>query len=364
MKIEKYISDLLYNIDCVVVPNFGGFILHTKDAIVNENLSVFKPPRKEVAFNSLLCNDDGVLISHISKKENISYDEAKNKVDSFVKSIKERLNIFEPVYLSKLGLFQMNEDKTLSFTSAVEINYNADSFGLSNFVLPAVNADYKNVSKTKTINLTAAKIVKSVASVAAILVVGFILFTVADYGLQNLHQASMLPPKQNPTEKTIPTEINLNNDFTDIAESISVIETDVNLSEEVIINQEEVFVDIDETTISSPVPVISEVEESLLPSPEQEENIVIKTISVGSDLLVTNSGIKHPFVIVASCPDYDCAKKETLKLHKKGYTNAAIINSGNRYRITISSEMSLEELDQTLEDAKNNIVATAWVHYF
>ncbi|MDR2084769.1 MAG: hypothetical protein LBP67_07230 [Bacteroidales bacterium] len=358
MKVEKYISNLLYSVDCVVVVNLGGFILNAKDAIINEDLSVFKPPRKEVAFNSLLCNDDGVLISHISKKENISYEEAKKRVDNFVKSVKDKLDVFEPVYLPKLGLFQMNDDKSISFTAAVEVNYDADSFGLSNFILPTVNANAKNISKKETIKLSPRKIVKYAASVAAIFALGFILFTAADYGLQNLYQASIMPSKQKLPEITSSKPDSPKVEITEnLTENNVEVETNIPLIEEKVVVEES----------NSTGDVFPTSTEETNPSEEIIDNITtatVKTLNVNSDFLIMNTGAPHPFVIVASCPDYECAKNAVLRFQKRGYPNAAIIHSGNRYRVTISSEMTIEELDATLKDAKENIIASAWVHYF
>ena len=36
--LEHYISDLLYIEDCIIIPDFGGFIVNDKSATINEKV--------------------------------------------------------------------------------------------------------------------------------------------------------------------------------------------------------------------------------------------------------------------------------------------------------------------------------------
>ena len=66
MILANYIKDLLYRYDCVIIPNFGGFITNKISAKFNVDSSCFYPPSKQIAFNSHLKGNDGLLANYIS----------------------------------------------------------------------------------------------------------------------------------------------------------------------------------------------------------------------------------------------------------------------------------------------------------
>ena len=70
MKIENYISQLLYRYQCVTIPNFGAFLTEIQSAKINEETNSFYPPTKLVSFNSYLKNNDGLLANQIAQTEN------------------------------------------------------------------------------------------------------------------------------------------------------------------------------------------------------------------------------------------------------------------------------------------------------
>ena len=71
MGIFKDVAKLLHSNDCVIVPNFGAFVLKSKSAYIKNN--EFFPPSKYVSFNAMLKDNDGLLAKHISAEKNISY---------------------------------------------------------------------------------------------------------------------------------------------------------------------------------------------------------------------------------------------------------------------------------------------------
>ena len=57
--ISKYISELLFLHDCVIIPEFGGFVGNNKSAVLNEITRTISPPSKEILFNLNLQTNDG-----------------------------------------------------------------------------------------------------------------------------------------------------------------------------------------------------------------------------------------------------------------------------------------------------------------
>ena len=74
MTIFKDIIELLHKNDCVIVPGFGAFVLKSKAASIQGN--EFVPPAKHVSFNSMLKENDGLLVKYISEIRKISYKKA------------------------------------------------------------------------------------------------------------------------------------------------------------------------------------------------------------------------------------------------------------------------------------------------
>ena len=74
MTLANYINDLLYRYDCVIVPNFGGFITNIIGANVSAEKNTFYPPKKQITFNVYLQHNDGLLANYIASSENFIDD--------------------------------------------------------------------------------------------------------------------------------------------------------------------------------------------------------------------------------------------------------------------------------------------------
>jgi cell division septation protein DedD len=138
MKIAKYIGDLLYDYECVVIPGLGGFLTQDKPASIQPNTHHFRPPYKQVMFNAYLKTNDGLLVNYIAREENISYKEAKAQVDKFVYLCNNALKNGKRINFQKVGALYLNKNEKIVFEQDSTINYQADAFGLTAFVSPAV----------------------------------------------------------------------------------------------------------------------------------------------------------------------------------------------------------------------------------
>ena len=138
MKIARYIGDLLYDYECVVIPGLGGFLTNDKPATIQPNTHHFHPPFKQVMFNAYLKTNDGLLVNYIAREENISYKEAKAQVDKFVYLCDNALKSGKRINFHKVGSIYLNKNEKIIFEQAGTINYNADAFGLTGFVSPAI----------------------------------------------------------------------------------------------------------------------------------------------------------------------------------------------------------------------------------
>ena len=138
MKIEHYLSQLLYRYQCVTVPAFGAFLTEIQSAQVNADGNGFYPPKKLVSFNSYLKNNDGLLANHISLTEKISYETAVQHIQKEVALWKTALQNNQNVSLANIGTLSLNFEGGLVFEASNHTNYFTDAFGLSSFISPII----------------------------------------------------------------------------------------------------------------------------------------------------------------------------------------------------------------------------------
>ena len=141
MKIEQYISQLLYRYQCVTVPGFGAFLTEFQSAQLDQNSHSFYPPKKMISFNPFLKNNDGLLANHLAEAEKVSYEIAVNTIQNEVSHWKTKIQEFGNFSIKNIGNFSLNSEKNIVFVPVDQINYLKDSFGLSSFVSPVVKRE-------------------------------------------------------------------------------------------------------------------------------------------------------------------------------------------------------------------------------
>ena len=141
MKIDQYISQLLYRYQCVTVPGFGAFLTEIQSAQLQEGSHSFYPPKKLVSFNSYLKNNDGLLANHIAQAEKMSYEIAVTVIQNEVNSWKNKLQEQGSISLKNIGELTLNAEKSLVFVPTDQVNYLTSSFGLSTFASPNIKRE-------------------------------------------------------------------------------------------------------------------------------------------------------------------------------------------------------------------------------
>lgn len=204
MQLSQYISNLLYRYNCVVVPEFGAFLAHKIPAKVQESTNSFYPPSKRLSFNAQLQSNDGVLANHISEIEQISYENALEKIAKQVTTLKQRLEKNETVELPNIGELQNTTNGQLLFEPSYHLNYLTASFGLTQFVSPTISRatplkEIEEIENKAPIALSSEKRkTQSVFKYAAVAVVmlGLGGFFGSNAYVQHIEQQNILAQKQ------------------------------------------------------------------------------------------------------------------------------------------------------------------------
>lgn len=185
LELEKYISELLYDYDCVIVPQLGGFVTNYKPALLKDGIAY--PASKELRFNKNLSKNDGLLSQSIADKRGMSIQEADKLLHEVVETHISNLRSKKRIELKKVGILFIDENEQLRFTPDKTINYLRNSFGFEAFELPPVITEVAVADKpseeveekqTKVIPISIAESKSSIKWVAAATILPFVAMSI------------------------------------------------------------------------------------------------------------------------------------------------------------------------------------------
>ncbi len=149
LNLEKHISDLLYQYDCVIVPNLGGFVANNITAQFNEKTGIFIPPSREIGFNKSLAHNDGLLINYISKCEKLPYEDVQDRLLKHISILKFQLLKGETLQFANIGTLRSDNQGNPYFTPNKENSFSTDSFGLSTFHFNTLEQDKEQNDRSR-----------------------------------------------------------------------------------------------------------------------------------------------------------------------------------------------------------------------
>jgi len=322
MKIETYISNLLYHHDCVIIPGLGGIISNYRSAQIHPVSHTLQPPSKSIRFNVNLKEDDGLLANYVSSYESISFASAQTKIEHFVFSIQNDLEFKKEARLSKIGILSVDSNGILSFEPDLKINYFPDAFGLEFIQSPPIIKKSKDFDISKQVYEVAGnnKVKKTYFTwkVAAVLLplLGlstYISFQKEVIGEKYANYAYLNPFKEKPQSVYIPR-------------SVKVKEKTISVKEDNI------------TAVEKPVIVNSELEDK-------------KTITV-SDFKIKS--VSKPFHLIAGSFSSELNANNLVSLLKTEGFEASVIgqNTNGLFRVAFQSYITRELAVSQMEKLK------------
>lgn len=139
-ELSRYIERLLLAHDCVVVPQFGGFVTMATHATREETEGLFFPPIRVVRFNPDLMEDDGWLLADVREQRRCSESEAKRHIQHMVLNLRQQLLADGQADFGSIGLFTQDEDGRVSFSPCQAGVITPAYFGLDAFAMPKLTA--------------------------------------------------------------------------------------------------------------------------------------------------------------------------------------------------------------------------------
>lgn len=130
LNIDEHICELLYDHDCVIVPALGGFLASNVQARLNPGQHTILPPRRKIAFNIYLRQNDGLLANHLVAFDRVSYAEALKRIDEYVQNCFGTLDKQRKVVVERVGTLYYDKEKHLLFEPFRDTQFRKDSYGL------------------------------------------------------------------------------------------------------------------------------------------------------------------------------------------------------------------------------------------
>ncbi|MBC8147881.1 MAG: SPOR domain-containing protein [Bacteroidetes bacterium] len=179
MSLAKYISNLLFQNDLVIIPEFGGFVCVKKNTTIHPVEHKFTPPLKEISFDQSIKENDNLLINHITQIENISESDAKNLISDFVLKTQHELKEGKKVQLKDIGFLFIDISGKIKLDFDKNQSYLMDSYGLSSFDSPAIQ---RKEVKEKMIEEAAEKLIVKKPKVGIWISIAAVILVIIIFG--------------------------------------------------------------------------------------------------------------------------------------------------------------------------------------
>jgi hypothetical protein len=130
MSMERELNELLHLHDCVIVPEWGGFLTHYRPARLDEARNLIHPPAKELGFNRHLVRNDGLLADHLARRSGTDFEAATGAIATVVSAWRQQLEREGRLELPHMGIFFRDGEGNLQFDPDRRSNYLRDAYGL------------------------------------------------------------------------------------------------------------------------------------------------------------------------------------------------------------------------------------------
>ena len=133
IELQRHIEILLLSNDCVIVPDFGGFITHAEPARYDASDKLFLPPLRTLGFNPQLRMNDSILAQSYVEAYDLSFPEALRRIENEVVELKGCLESEGHYFLEDLGELIVNQEGNYEFNPCESGILSPELYGLESF---------------------------------------------------------------------------------------------------------------------------------------------------------------------------------------------------------------------------------------
>lgn len=378
MKLDQYISELLFEHECVIIPGFGGIVANYRPSSLNPAHHTFSPPSKRLAFNASLRTNDGLLASHISKQLAVNYNEANSYITTFVTDCTKSLQDGQKLVLDKVGVLYLDAERNLQFMPDNSMNYLKSSFGLTSLHSPAIRRDdsvtatHPGTTKKRRMMKIGKWRVMEVIPVAAML--AYLIINPSVVNTLNHQLASLFPKpaviqyhkKESAKDKDTNAILNDESVFAISSEekdSVTTAETPVNESE--VVKEEAPVINLKPNTITqedlNKIALETTKEENT--EPANVKAAVPDKTEVKKEVATNQSASSKRYYIIGGCFSVEENASKFLNESIAAGYSAEIIGKNPRglTMVSLFSSADATEAEQQLTSIKSKNPGGAWM---
>lgn len=373
IELARHIEILLLENDCVIIPDFGGFIAHYQPARYVKEENLYLPPVRTIGFNPQLTINDGLLVQLYMQAHHTDFPDATRMIEKEVAGLKENLYKEGCAEIHGIGVLHYNIHGTYEFHPNEDGALSPALYGLGSFSISRLEYLTSTISATtrellpqqekrkRTVRFKRQWIGNAVAVAAAVLLFFFLSVPVENTYVDKGNYASLgtdglfdairsqslattlitVPGKPQQPKKT--GIKNNQNTLKPVAVKV----------EKVGKAEETAPKNIVVTSLSTEQPAKPVVKPSATskPVPEKKETAAPVANKKGNYC-----------IIVSSLPTANDAQQVLNDYKQKGYKDATIIEGNGRYRLSLCSFADKAAAYKKLKELKqNDAFKNAWV---
>lgn len=353
IELAQHIEALLLENDCVIVPDFGGFVAHYAPAKYVKEENLFIPPTRTIGFNPQLKLNDGVLVQSYMSAHDTSFADATRLVEKEVKAFIRLLHEEGKAHLENIGEIHYNIYGNYEFVPFDHKITTPSLYGLDSFEMRELSilqrkervlipANMTKEKKTYEISISRT-LLRNAAAMIAVIIMFFAFSTpVENTYVEKSNYAQLLP-----------------SELFEQIEKQSVAVTPV------LVKTTKAMQAVKSTTDSQTKKIIANRKKPSKPIAVKEIKVAKQetTAPVPAKPVVAKPQADHPFhIIVAGGIGMKDAEVMANQLKANGFAEAKALNSDGKVRVSICSFDNREEATkQLLELRKNETYKNAWL---
>lgn len=336
----RHIEFLLLENDCVILPDFGGFVAYYTSAKWCKEECQFLPPCRTIGFNPQLKMNDGILVQSYMEAYNVDFVQATQLVNQDVQKLIHTLHQEGKVELLNIGELNYLINGSYAFHPYNDKIVSPSFYGFSSFEMLELKELKKHPKKVSVpmsvsgpkrhyeIRINRTWLHNSIAAMIAVILFFSFSTPIENTEVEKVNYAQLMPA-----------------DLFEKIEKRSLLTSLVgeDLTEKTKEQKEEIThtKSIKPTIVSEEVPNATALEEDIDQSKTQPK--VTKEIKV-----------KDPpyYIIIASVTKEKDGEEMVQKLKASGYEDAKVISGNDKIRVSIKSCYSREEANTELKNIR------------
>lgn len=346
IELIQHIERLLSENECVIIPNFGGFIVHYTPASYVEKDNLFLPPSRVIGFNPQLRINDGLLIQSYMAANNVGFSEAVKIIDGELRKLIVVLHKEGRITLNSIGELHYTINGNYEFMPNSNKTIPTAFYGLAPFEIEKLDSVQKKKRLMPTGSTLASQkkqrelriehtLLRNAVAIAAVFILFFAFSTpIQNTDISNSNYAKLLPSELfEQVEEQAVTTVRVVSCPPVVEPQLSSVETPVK-------EESETAAKNDEAKASA----ATETEQPQATAPVQ----------------ANKEQLFH--IIVAGGIGSKDAEKMVNELKGKGFDGATVLNSDGKIRVSIRSfENNTDAMKSLLELRKNESYQNAWL---